>query len=71
MFKIIVLAAVLFILFRFAYSVYSLIKNIRIIRMDSRDQRQAGFFYDMPREKNISEKVRIVEEKKESDERKF
>ncbi|HMV81021.1 MAG TPA: hypothetical protein PK453_19640 [Leptospiraceae bacterium] len=71
MFKIIVLVAVLFILFRFAYSVYSLIKNIRIIRMDSRDQRQAGFFYDMPREKNISEKVRIVEEKKESDERKF
>ncbi|HMZ61034.1 MAG TPA: hypothetical protein PL048_19815 [Leptospiraceae bacterium] len=71
MFKIIVLAAVLFILFRFAYSVYSLIKNIRIIRMDGRDHRQAGFSYDKPREKNISEKVRIVEEKKESDEGKF
>lgn len=71
MFKIILLAVILFILFRFTYSVYSLFKNVRVIRMDGRDHRQAGFSYDRPREKNISEKVRIVEEKKESDERKF
>lgn len=71
MFKMILLFVVLFLLFRFGYSVYSILKNIKIIRMDSREERQAGFTYDIPREKNISEKVRIVEEKRESDERKF
>ncbi len=71
MFKMILLFVVLFLLFRFGYSVYSILKNIKIIRMDSREKRQAGFSYDIPREKNISEKVRIVEEKRESDERKF